>query len=341
MAKRISMEDIAKQLDISRNTVSLALRDMPGINASTKELIINKAKELGYEYNGSKDESTQQGKNICVILSKSTKNSVGFFNYVQFGIEAEAKKRGYNPIIYYYDEQGNSFETPISIQNGIISGIITLGRVSRKNINSIMKYQLPVVMVDHYFENIKLDYVLTDNVSGAYRATEYLISRGHKTISFLGNIRASLSFYDRYEGYLRALRDNNLEPFKIIDKSMEELSTVDIELVVRFFKNLKDLPEAMLCCNDAEAIAVTRALNILNIKVPEEISIMGFDDIEFARSTSPELTTMRVEKEAMGKRAVARLAQLIQLIKHENKLDSGFSEKILLETTLKIRKSVR
>jgi LacI family transcriptional regulator len=314
MAKKISMEDIGKHLGVSKNTVSLVLRGMPGINANTRELIINAAKELGYEYNSiNKDKVENKDiKNICVILSKNTKNSVGFFNYVQFGIEAEAKKRGFNPIIYYYDEQKDSFETPISIQNGIISGIITLGRVSRVNIASIINYKLPVVMVDHYFENIKLDYILTDNVSGAYRATEYLISRGHKTISFLGNVNVSLSFYDRYEGYLRALRDNNLEPFKLMDKSMEELCSIDIDLVVNFFKNMKELPEAILCCNDAEAIAVTRALNIMNIKVPEEISIMGFDDIEFARSTSPELTTMRVEKEAMGKKAVTRLSQLIK-----------------------------
>jgi LacI family transcriptional regulator len=331
MGKKVSMLDIAQRLGISKNTVSLALRGMPGINEQTRQLIISTANELGYSYTRNNDSS----KNICLILSKSTRNSVGFFNYVQFGMEAEAKKQGLNVIIYYYDESIENFEVPLCIKDGMISGIITLGRVSRKTANTILGFDLPVVMVDHYFDNINIDYILTDNISSGYVATEYLIKNGHTKIGFIGNIHASISFSDRYQGYLRALSHYNIPVVSdfIIHKSMEDLAASSPSLLVQELQSLKNMPDAIFCCNDSEAITVNKAFYELGIKVPEDISIIGFDDIEFSRSMSPELTTMRVEKEIMGKKAVEKLVKIMDD-------DLVMPEKLLLSTSLIERKSV-
>jgi len=333
MGKKASMKLIADELGISKNTVSLALRGMPGISSETRKRIIITADKLGYQYK----KMNVPTKNICLILSKNIKQSFGFFNYVQFGMEDEGKKEGVNLIIHYYEEDEKNIEIPLSIKEGMISGIITLGRISYDTIKPLLELNLPIVVVDHYFYNIGVDYILTDNYSGGYRATEYLIRKGHKKLGFLGNIKVSTSFKDRYLGFKKALEDYKIElnrDYIYTDVSIGEMTLVDDSSVSHLFKDAAKLPDAIFCCNDAEAIATNRMLSSLGINVPEDISIIGFDDIEFSRSMSPELTTMKVEKELMGRKAVEKLVSIMNN-------PSAIAEKLLLNTTLVERNSVK
>ncbi len=342
MAKKVTMEDIAKEIGMSKNTVSLALRNMPGINDQTRRLIHDTAKHLGYEYKKSFTEyhsNETSYKNICLIFSMGTHKSEGFFSYIQYGVESEAKKNNLNTIIYCYDESKEEFETPLSVKEGIISGIITLGRISRNTLNSIIKFNLPLVIIDQYFDDLVCDYVLTDNISGSYTATEHLIKQGHKKIGFVGDISASSSFYDRYQGFIKALNQYSIpynSTLSITDKSPSEYISADYSLgkVVEILKKLPELPSAFVCCNDNEAITVINALKLINISVPEDISIVGFDNIESSKNITPELTTMHICKEIMGQRAVRSL-----LAKTSNL--NELSEKILLPPTFIERNSTK
>jgi LacI family transcriptional regulator len=307
MAKRTSMEDLAKKLGISKNTVSLALRGRPGISGKTRRQILEAAKQYGYEY---KPAVARVSGNICLILPKSIRNSIEFFGHIQYGIEDEAKRNSLNSILYYYDEDGRDFETPLCIKDGMISGIITLGRISAGTIAAVEKYSLPTVMVDTYMENAPLDCILTDNLCGGYVATEHLILCGHEKIGFIGDITRSVSFYDRYQGYRKALMSYNLpieEAYILDGTSLEDLANEDINLACTELRRLKSIPTAFFCCNDAEAVAAFKAFPLLGYKIPEDISIIGFDDIDSAKTLTPELTTLRVEKEWMGKIAVQQL----------------------------------
>jgi LacI family transcriptional regulator len=329
MAKKVTMEDIAKSVGMSKNTVSLALRNMPGINEQTRRLILDTARHLGYEYKKkfSEHESDKASyKNICLILSKDTSKSEGFFSYIQYGVEAEAKKNNINIIIYCYEEDKEDFETPLCVKEDLISGIITLGRISKKTLTSILKFNLPLVIIDHYFDDLICNYVLTDNVSGAYLATEHLIKLGHKNIGFLGNISISSSFYDRYQGYIKALSQYSIplnRSLSITDKCLSEFRINGIGRVVEEIKKLPELPSAFFCCNDIEAITVINALKLMKLSVPDDISMVGFDNIESSKDITPELTTMHISKEAMGERAVKCLLE-----KTAN--PNSISEKILL-----------
>ena len=315
MAKKVTMEDIAKKIGMSKNTVSLALRNMPGINAQTRKLIFETARQLGYEYKKNSTEcqsSEATYKNICLIFSKDTHKSEGFFSYIQYGVESEAKKNNLNIIIYCYDENNEEFETPLSIKEGLISGIITLGRISKKTLTAILKFNLPLVIIDHYFDDLTCNYILTDNISGAYLATEHLIKLGHKEIGFSGDISVASSFYDRYQGYLKALNQYSIPintSYCITDKCLYEYKNSSMEKVVDEIKKLPKLPTAFFCCNDIEAITLINALKSLNISVPDDISVVGFDNIESSKNITPELTTMHISKEAMGQRAVKSLLE--------------------------------
>ncbi|MDF2988258.1 MAG: transcriptional regulator [Eubacterium sp.] len=335
MPKKITMDAIADKLGISKNTVSLALRGLPGISDNTRRTIEEAAKSMGYQYkSNSKSAAT---RNLCLVISKSTRDSIGFFSFIQLGIEDEAKKNNFNTIIHYYDEKDEVFEIPNCIRDGMISGIITLGRISHKTINSIITYNLPVVMVDNYFDDLVMDCILTDNQCGGYLATEHLIKSGHTKIGFLGNIYASVSFYDRYQGYLKAMKEYNIEidpHVSIIDMKLENVAAEEIVALTEAIREKGSLPTAFFCCNDAEAIVIIKVLTGMGISFPEDISIVGFDDIEAAKSITPELTTMRVRKELMGKRAVSKLIE--KLNDKENLI-----EKILLSANLISRRSVK
>ncbi|MHB8064152.1 MAG: LacI family DNA-binding transcriptional regulator [Ruminiclostridium sp.] len=336
MPKKVTMDIIAKKLGISKNTVSLALRGFPGINEKTRRTIEATAYNMGYQYRPT-TARVLATRNLCMVIAKSTRDSIGFFSYIQLGIEDEAKKNNVNTIIHYYDENDEIFEVPNCIKDGMVSGIITLGRISHKTINAIVTYGLPIVMVDNYFDDLVMDCILTDNQCGGYLATEHLIKYGHTKIGFLGDIFASVSFYDRHQGYLKALRAYKIEleqGYSITDTKLEKLASEDIANLINEIKVQEGLPTAYVCCNDAEAIVIIKVLKNMGILIPDEISIMGFDDIETARNVTPELTTMRVQKELMGKRAVCKLLE---------KIDGGdgLAEKILLSASLVKRESVK
>jgi LacI family transcriptional regulator len=335
MPNKVTMDVIAGKLGLSKNTVSLALRGMPGISLNTRKFIEQTAADLGYKYKprGSKPAITQ---NLCLIIAKSTRDSIGFFSFIQLGIEDEAKKNNVNTIIHYYDESDEVFEMPNCIRNGMVSGIITLGRISRGTINSIITYNLPVVMVDNYFDDLEMDCVLTDNQCGGYVAAQHLIKSGHKQIGFIGDISASVSFFDRYQGYMKALRVYGIESasgWSLLDRMFTEKGN-NVSAVFKEIKSQDKLPTAYVCCNDAEAIVIIKALTNIGISIPDDISIIGFDDIEAARNVTPELTTMKVQKELMGRRAVCKLLE---------KLDGAArpAEKILLSASLVERQSVK
>ncbi len=338
MAKNVSMEDLADKLGISKNTVSLALRGMPGISNQTRELILKTAREMGYEYKGTLKSSTGAlSKNICLVIPKSTYESQGFFSFIQLGIEDEAKRNQFNTILHYYNENEKDFQAPLSVKAGMVSGIITLGRVSSSTICRILELGLPTVMVDHYFDDRSLDYIISDSKSGGYRATMHLIENGHKEIGFIGNIKASISFYDRYEGYLKALQCSGLpvnSSHILADESFEELNFIDPALALKALKSLPKLPTAFFCCNDAEAINLYKALSSAGLSVPGDISVIGFDNIDWAKNISPELTTLHVDKELMGRKAVQRLISLLDT-------PSEAPEKCIVSVELISRNSVR
>ncbi len=340
MQDKVSMEDIAAKLGITKNTVSLVFRNMPGISEKTRKSVLETAKQLGYKYK--KDLKNTDAKktplrNICLLQSKSTYDTTGFFAFIQLGIEAEAKKNSLNLMLHIYDDSDENFEVPMCISEGLVSGVITIGRVRKSTAKILNSLNIPMVMVDHYYEDIYIDYVLSDNQNCGYIATEYLIKNGHTELGFTGDIKAAVSFYDRYAGFLKALETYNIKlntDYLITDKSIGVLTNESIDLAVNEMKKLPAMPTAFFCCCDHEAIAVIKVLNILGYKVPGDISIISFDNIDLSNTITPRLTTLNVHKEFMGAKAVQKLLERINS-------PEGPKEKILLSAEIIERQSVK
>ncbi|HEY9062390.1 MAG TPA: LacI family DNA-binding transcriptional regulator [Pseudobacteroides sp.] len=340
MQGKVSMEDIAAKLGITKNTVSLVFRNMPGISEKTRKSVLETAKQLGYRYK--KDARSIDGKktplkNICLLQSKSTYDTTGFFAFIQLGIESEAKKNSLNLMLHVYDDSDENFEVPMCINEGLVSGVITIGRVQRNTANILNSLKIPMVMVDHYYEDIYIDYVLSDNQNCGYIATEYLIKQGHTQLGFSGDIKAAVSFYDRYMGFLKALDINNIRvnpDYLITDKCIGVVINEGLDNAVDEMKKLPSMPTAFFCCNDHEAISMIKALNVMGYKVPSDISIISFDNIDSSHTFSPRLTTLNVHKEHMGAKAVQKLIERINS-------PNGPKEKILLSAEIIERQSVK
>lgn len=314
------MKDIAQKLGISINAVSLALNNKVGVSEETRRKVLRVANEMGYLNNRNKYIRTFAYYNICVMMQKMYSTDMGFYSKILYSIVDEAKKNGYDTLINFFDDI--DFAVPECISKSRIAGIIVIGKINDDNIDILKSYGLPIVLVDHASLSKRVDSILTDNKLGGFMKTKYLIDRGFETIGFFGDLDYSLSIKERFFGFIEALRsygikeirDNLIEHigrYSIISNIEKAVIDHDIDYIVHCISRIKTLPQAFICSNDNAAIALSRALQTMGYSIPDDISLIGFDNIDMCEKVSPKLTTINVNKEVMGKRAVQRIMYII------------------------------
>ncbi|MCG0275366.1 MAG: LacI family DNA-binding transcriptional regulator [Thermosediminibacteraceae bacterium] len=316
--KRVTMRDIAKKLNISINSVSIALNGKEGVSDELRSTIIKTAQEMGYFETNSRILSGFRYKSVSLLIEERHFRDEHFYSRVTVGIEQQARKNGYDVIINFIHE--GQIQVPASIVDKRVAGILVVGPVNDLLLKTLCESGLPVVLVDHASFSINTDAVLTQNMQGTYMATLYLIGKGHRKIGFFGDVSYSLSVKERWLGYREALIAAKLEDRHIIKENaysitgpVEKLVIEDnFEKVANLVSELKEMPTAWVCSNDRAAITLCKALKNLDIRVPEDVSVIGFDDIGMASIFVPHLTTVKVEKELMGKKAFERLLEKIE-----------------------------
>lgn len=316
---RVRMKDIAEELGISVNAVSLALNNKPGVGNETRQAILSTARLLGYLETKEKYLRTYSSIHFGVIMQKQYSEDLGFYGKVLMGVTEEARNRGYNAIVDFFDDEQMTVSQ--AIQERRVAGVIVIGKISDENIASLKSYRVPFVIVDHASLAHQVDSILTDNKRGGFLITRYLIDQGLQRIGFFGDLDYSLSIKERFFGFFEALYAQHGDRQKLYHE-LEECSILtnieraalksDTTEIVRRLQALKQLPRAFVCGNDRAAIALQVALQSLGYRVPEDISLTGFDDIDLCERVRPRLTTIRVDKEAMGRLAVQRLCYRLQ-----------------------------
>ena len=177
---------------------------------------------------------------------------------------------------------------------------------------------IPVVLVDYTSLGDTCDCVLTHNKQGGYLITQYVLDKGYKRVGFFGDLEYSLSFSDRFMGYKQALVNRNtisdiesyINQYSILHETEKYVLENDVNSIVSLLKK-SELPEVFVCANDSNAFILLNALTLMNIKVPDQIAITGFDDTPLCDKTIPKLTTVQVQKELMGEIAVNKLIDRI------------------------------
>ncbi len=323
----ITMQEIAKKLNLSIATVSRALSGKEdSVSEETRDLILRTAEQYGYK------RRKKSVRNIAFFIDREIfKCSSQFYAGIISGVEEELIKNKY---IFQF----NSIESHMSdIKNlGIsqenIAGVIFAGRVNESLILDVKAMKVPIVLIDFNIPTEEIDCVLIDDVDGLVKAIAYLNSLGHKRIGYVSLNSNEESVYNRFAGYRRGLEMYNL-PFdeRLVEKC-DGLINEGYEAAGRLLENNEEMPSAIVCYNDIIAIGVMDSIKGMGLKIPEDISVIGFDDIGIAREVVPSLTTVHVPKRAMG---IIAVQHLIHLIEGKKEL----VKKILVPTKLKIRES--
>lgn len=340
--KKITMADIALELDLSINAVSLALNDRAGVSEDTRRKILNKAEELGYLELNKKYAATYSNRNICILLEHRFFSDMHFYGKVLLGLESEAKDAGYDVLIHSFER--HSQETPGCVEKGKVSGIVIIGKIEDAFLIKLKKYRIPIVLIDWISLEESMDCVITDNKLGNFKMTKYLIDQGFQKIGFVGEFAYSPSVRERFWGFQEALQvymgmdfEKSMEYIKrysMLNEIEKYVMHNDSKALAEGFQTIPEVPEALMCSNDRAAILMCKALEGLGYKVPQDISVVGFDDIELCKMVTPRITTVHVNKELMGKRGMQKL--IYRLEHPEDKI-----EKIIMDVRIVERDSVR
>ncbi len=308
------MRDIANQLGVSIVTVSKALGDKDGVSEELKSRIKRLATEMNYRYN-TPARSMKEGLsyNIGVIIpERFTEISQSFYLRIYQHISRILDTYGYYGIlnILNHDDEEQLY-LPRIYNEKKVDGIIVLGQVSKKYIELIETMQLPKIFTDFYDEHADIDSVITDNFYGSYEITNYLIQNGHTNIAYIGNIHSTSSIQDRFLGYYKSLLEHNI-PMKqelIINDRDERGRDIDIELP-------SPLPSAFVCNCDRVAYKLSDKLKAKGYNIPQDCSIVGFDNDFYATLSSPQLTTVEVN---MVQMATISVNSIMEKINHPGK----------------------
>lgn len=309
--KSVTMSDIANELGVSTVTVSKALGDKDGVSEELREKIKQKANEMGYRFNFS-SKSAREGftYNISVLVAKHFINDASAFYWVVYRYIVELlQKQSYYGILEVIDESSEqAAEMPNSIVDKKVDGIIILGQFSDRYINALLEINMPTVFLDFYSSRIDVETVLSDNFFGAYTLTNYLISKGHKNIGFVGNITSTSSIQDRYLGYYKSLLENRL---KISEEFLVNDRDIDGKMF-QTFKLPKEMPTAFVCNCDEAAYVFINQLKAEGYNIPDDISVVGYDNHIYSTIAIPRLTTIDVNSYKMSSEAVEIIIKKIR-----------------------------
>jgi len=310
----VTLKDIAEKADVSISTVSKSLNDKGGVSPVTRQKVLNIAKEMGYfSFHSQADLKTH---NIAFIMSRRHIPIFNnpFYTRVIAGVEIEVENYDYNLLFSTIKLDAlESKKIPSIISQNKVDGLILAGAdINKEMIRAIEELKFPTVLVDNYLRSPIMDSIVSDNFNGAVEAVRYLIKMGHKKIGYAGGPNSHPSFNERYKAYKLELMENNLEINDSFIKIKNDFSQeMGKELAKEFLQEDK-LPTAIFAANDATAIGLMQTFKKYGLDVPENISIIGFDNIELTAFTTPKITTISIDKEAMGQEAALKLFDRIQ-----------------------------
>lgn len=298
MMKSVSMRDVGKALGVSAVTVSKALGGKDGVSESVRAQIVQKAKEMGYRYPDS-SRSENESHDVGVLIGDNFFGENEFYASLYKKLVQKLTHAGYFAILEILSERRErELVLPSMVETGKADAIIVLGQLRGEYLQLLSRCGKPLVFLDFYDDRVIADAVVSDGVYGAYCLTDHLISLGHKDIGFIGEMRATSSIMDRYLGYCKAMLLNGLSirpEWVIPDRDMSR-EFIDLKLPER-------LPTAFVCNCDRVAGMLVDKLEGRDIIVPDDVSVVGFDDYIFSSMSSKPLTTFKVDQDGMARAA--------------------------------------
>ncbi|MDR1587664.1 MAG: LacI family transcriptional regulator [Treponema sp.] len=332
-----SLKDVARYTGLSVSTVSRVLSNTGYIKEHTREKVLEAVRLLNYSPNIMARSLKNGRSNTIALFIPSIQNLI--YPDLTRGVEDTARKNGYMVILCNTDESIEVEKAYINtLQPRLIDGFIIASMMPHSNhIKQLRKENFPLVLTLRAYDD-SIDAVIIDNKQAAYNAVNYLIERGHRKIAIaLGNMELNV-YSERYKGYRSALEQGGL-PF---DENLVIRERYTIASLYNITKTLLErgiIPDSVFATTDAQAITIMRAIYDSGYKVPADISVLSFDNVEIASLVEPPLTTVFQPLYKIGVIAAQKLIYQIQYKEKHGVLDNPMVD--VVETNLLVRKSTR
>lgn len=311
MKANVTMKDIADRIGVSIVTVSKALNDKDGVSEELRAKIKSIASEIGYRYNiAARSMKEGLSYNIGVIIAERFAGPNQSF-YLQFyqHITRILEQVDYYGILHILSsEDEEQLQLPKIYYERNVDGFIVLGQLNRDYINVLQETDVPYVFLDFYTDQTEVDAIISDNFFGVYEMTNYLINQGHKKIAFVGSIYSTSSIQDRFLGYYKSLLEHHIR----LNKQYVIPDRNDRGVYIDLILPQEDMPTAFVCNCDQVAYNLINTLKKLGYRVPEDCSVVGFDNDIYATLTEPNLTTFEVDVEEMCRTAVKLIVEKVK-----------------------------
>lgn len=323
--------DIARESGVSYSTVSRTLNGFEFVKDSTRERVLSAAEKLGYVPNQQARSLAGGPSNLIGVLVPTLTN--GYIIEILQSIDDELTHSNYNLILYTTNRhQGTEATYAATIMNGAADGLLLVAPlISDSYLDVLRQRDFPYVLIDQEDRSGQSTVVNAKNRQGAYAATQYLIELGHRRIGFIAGLPQLSSAIERFEGYRAALSDYGI-PFREDYVAPGDFRTQVGYQAAQKLLALPDAPTAIFATNDLSALGAMEAIRERNLRIPEDVSVIGFDDIPQAAMTYPKLTTVRQPLDQMGREAVHLLLERLENPALELR-------RVTLETQLIIRDS--
>ena len=332
----ITAKELASRLNLSEAAVSMALRNKPGVSTKTRQMVLEAADKYGYDFSKI-TKTSKPSRHITFVIYKRQGAVVAetpFFSTLSEGIETACAEFEYKLHVTYIHKDDEVQKKIDEIIYSDSAGIVLLGtEMQLEDFQPFSRLSIPLVILDVYFDFIEYDCVLINNVQGAFIATNYLISRTKKQPGYLRSSYPIGNFDERADGFFKSVRLHGMS----VSQSVVHRLTPSADGAFADMTELLEHGEKPAPCyfadNDLIAIGAMKAFQKAGYRIPEDIAIIGFDDLPMTTYMEPSLSTIHVPKKYMGEMAVKRLVEIMDTGKH-------LPTKIEVSTKLKKRRSV-
>ena len=326
--KRLTVKEIANMAGVSVTAVSFVLNDKPGVSEVTREKVKRIINETGFRPNLS-SKKLVEGKsyNICLMIHEGSSPFDDLFYYeIMRGLLEQSRKRGYNIIISRASRRNN--DLPDVVYSGDVDGIVYLQNVSEDLFKKTTETGLPFVVIDSHSGDERTTSITPDYKSAVFTAAGYLCEKGHSGIAMLSTDTVPDFYTATTDGFEMASKRYGFtaSAIRVVRSEAEAYEAVKV------LYESKKLPSALLCTVDAFAIGAMRAAKDMGLSVPDDISVIGIDDMLLSRYVEPPLTTVGIDKVGIGELAMEMLLK---------KINGDTVESVLLPMELIERESVR
>lgn len=318
MAKAVKLSDIAERVGVSTVTVSKALSGQKGVSEEVREKIRSIAEELGYQQpSAARKSQNHKNFNIGILISERflVKYESFYWQMYQAVATRATAEECFTMLEIIGKAEEESSRMPKLVQERKVDGIIVIGKMMDAYLQHLnTEAGIPVIYLDYYNGREASDSVISNSYYGTYELTYYLYRMGHRKIAYVGTLLAMESITDRYFGYQKALLELGLEQKKewVLDDRHIETGEID---TVNMLQIPKDMPTAFVCNCDLTASFLIKKLKDNGYRVPEDISVVGFDNYLYPGLSDIQITTYEVDLKEMAKKAVYNM---ISKISNEN-----------------------